>query len=130
MTISKLVALLYAALSLMSACQSAPRGAEATREPAEIARPAEPAAPPLSIAADGSDGACDKACGLVADCVPDARSACATRCRQSVWVEPHRAHCLALRILWIDEEGCQRIAPTWQLFDDHDDCSGPPPDER
>ena len=102
---------------------------EIARPPLEIAPPPprEPDAQALERAAQD----CDKACRYVTKCVPGvALQQCTARCQQSLWVASNATRCLALRILWIDEEGCPRIAPTWQLFDDADDCSGPAPDER
>lgn len=115
-------------------CGGAARNAElvhqpTAHEPLEIAAPAQAAPDPGAHERAAQD--CNKACRLVNGCLPEVTvEQCMERCQQSRWATSNGTRCLALRVLWIDEEGCPRIGPTWQLFDDDDDCSGPPPDER
>ncbi len=69
---------------------------------------------------------CSDACHLVDCCATelDLAAECLSRCEASLWVEDHHINCLALRIFWIDEEGCESIVQTYQAFQADDDCSG------
>jgi len=69
---------------------------------------------------------CADACYLVDCCAPDRdlKAECLERCAASVYVPSHEIHCLALRVFWLDEEGCESIVSTYDNFELDDDCSG------
>lgn len=83
------------------------------------------AGPSLADCHVGS-GDCADACQLIDCCASDRKllAECMTRCEASTWVEGHALRCLALRIFWIDEAGCERIVETYEAFQSNDDCTG------
>lgn len=69
------------------------------------------------------DQDCCEACVLVNECRPEVSvETCEERCLDSNFILRNQSHCLAMRVLWIDEEGCDVIGPTWDRFDDDDFC--------
>lgn len=83
------------------------------------------------MCASSADEHCCEACLAVHECRPAVSvEECEDRCMRSKLAASHGVRCLALRVFWIDEEHCPRIGPTWDNFDDDDDCTGPPPDEE
>lgn len=71
------------------------------------------------------DGECMQACELVLECKPEtSKIECRQGCLDSALVVNNGPiHCMALRIFWIDEEGCGSIVEAYQSFDPADDCS-------
>jgi hypothetical protein len=65
---------------------------------------------------------CTEACGQLAACAAKALPACHQRCVSSAWVETHKKHCLALRVAWINEDGCAKMLATYDAFEATDDC--------
>jgi hypothetical protein len=93
----------------------------------DISDPAVPAPLSSSCATDPDEphADCCAACDLVYQCTHSHQdlTTCYDRCVASDWVEGHEIECLALRIFWIDEEGCGTIVPTYQSYDPADDCT-------
>ncbi len=78
-------------------------------EPAAISRPAE--------------RGCDDVCATLEKCAGAPLADCDERCSRSVFVESHDLNCLALRIYWIDEEGCAVMLDKYKSFSLDDDCA-------
>jgi hypothetical protein len=97
--------------------------------------------PPTTTAPEGDDSAaapataetctdepddmnsCCRSCLLVHGCDTSiAVDTCVARCEASNWTLLNKDYCLATRILWIDEDGCDRILATWHSFNDNDLC--------
>jgi hypothetical protein len=67
--------------------------------------------------------ACEEVCVTLEQCAAGGVLAeCRDRCEQSLWVEFHELPCLALRVYWIDEEGCEVMLATYAAFDASDTC--------
>ena len=92
-----------------------------------------PVNPQPGAGADGAGGSfeeppfvnhCFDACKALEACgVEDPFDSCVAACYSSIFVESHDTHCLALRVLWIDEEGCPAILDAYRSFNTADDCS-------
>jgi hypothetical protein len=65
---------------------------------------------------------CQDVCHALSACQGAAVASCSDICAASHWVESHGLRCLALRILWIDEEGCGRMLATYAAFSPGDRC--------
>ncbi len=78
------------------------------------------------------DADCCGACSQFATCTNSQSDfdECMTICSDSLFVPSNGVHCLALRIYWIDEEGCESIVATYDAFEPDDDCTGPRPAVR
>ncbi len=65
---------------------------------------------------------CTELCKQLTACAAKALPECNQRCIESAWVETHKKHCLALRVAWINEEGCGKMLATYDAFEPSDDC--------
>jgi hypothetical protein len=77
---------------------------------------------PAATSSPGERG-CGDVCATLEKCAGAPLAGCTARCSQSAWVETHDLNCLALRIYWIDEEGCAVMLRTYESFSTGDDCS-------
>jgi len=66
---------------------------------------------------------CSDVCQTLEGCAEEPLTECHERCEQSVWVAAHDTRCLALRVYWIDEEGCGVMLDTYEHFEPDDDCA-------
>ena len=69
------------------------------------------------------EDACSDVCQTLEDCAEEPLAECHERCEQSFWVEAHDVRCLALRVYWINEEGCGVMLDTYEHFEPDDDCA-------
>ena len=88
----------------------------------------EPSSAAAGVAGEPGAGsepkdACSDVCSTLAECAGEQLAQCSSRCEESAWVETHDIRCLALRIYWIDEEGCAVMLDTYEQFEPDDDCS-------
>jgi len=98
-----------------------------------VAEP-QPTDPPETGPVDGdfvrpancTSDCCD-ACAMVGECTGSQLdfADCERTCEDSIYVANQDIQCLALRIYWIDEEGCGSIVAAYERFDLADDCQGP-----
>jgi hypothetical protein len=69
------------------------------------------------------ESGCQAMCAALQQCAAEELSnECLDKCRQSVWVPANNEHCLALRLGWIDELGCEMLLSTYESFDLADTC--------
>lgn len=107
-------------------------------EAADVVTPALPASDGGEAGAAGAAGAgghagppdapppargCADVCAKLEECAGAPLQDCQDRCESSHWVENHDLRCLALRVYWIDEEGCQTMLEAYEAFEPEDDCS-------
>jgi len=74
-------------------------------------------------ASSAPEDPCSAVCRTLEGCAEKPLAECQERCEQSLWVEAHETRCLALRVYWIDEEGCDVMLETYEHFEPDDDCA-------
>ena len=113
----KLLSLCFA-VTLAVACNDASETDDPIDDPADAGELGDPG-PDYEI-----DGECTVACNLVASCGDVDKASCQDLCRRSELVDNNGPiHCMALRIFWMDEEGCSTITAIYENFEAADDCS-------
>jgi hypothetical protein len=124
---SSLMVVLGASVLLALACctksardAGTPLGQEPNRSSSTASM--SPVAAPSGPADD-----CIRACGMLAECDAAETRDCPSRCAASPLHQRGQLHCLASRILWIDEDGCGSMLDTYRRFDPEDDCVDPQP---
>jgi len=77
----------------------------------------------VASAKPAGDGDCANACSQLSQCDATTATECVQRCSASR-LKGHQ-RCLALRILLINEDGCDAMLKSYRGFDANDDCTGP-----
>lgn len=91
-------------------------------------RESKPSAPARTAGETGgretssrADQGCADVCADLEQCAKKKLPECRERCERSRWVDINRVNCLALRVYWINEEGCGKMLDTYEHFR-ADDC--------
>jgi hypothetical protein len=111
------------ALLLLFSCASGSTSSQPAQSPPQSATATPSSSAPGPQVAAQPDQACTDVCSELEACAEKPLADCTDRCAASTWVQSHGMRCLALRIEWINEEGCAAQLRAYDSFSPQDDCS-------